>query len=205
LLHLLKKKEMGVTMKMVSLIQKLDNYILCAIKKYVQNKYLDILMPIITTMGNLGFIWIMVAVVLLLDKPYRLIGDIVILTLIISTIVGEGVVKHIVRRVRPCNQQNNVSLLIARPISYSFPSGHTLSSFAVEEVLSMYFTQYKLIFITIAFLIALSRLYLYVHYPTDIIAGIIVGILCSKLIFMILPDGYVGNFHTFYQIIVWKG
>ncbi|KZL91738.1 phosphatase PAP2 family protein [Clostridium magnum] len=192
-------------MRMVSLIQKLDNYILCAIKKYVQNKYLDILMPIITAMGNLGFIWIMMAVALLLDKPYRLIGDIVILTLIISTIIGEGIVKHIVRRVRPCNLQSSVSLLITKPISYSFPSGHTLSSFAVAEVLSMYFTEYKLIFMTIAFLIALSRLYLYVHYPTDVIAGIIVGILCSKLIFIILPDGCVGNFDTFYQILVWKG
>lgn len=177
---------MEATTKMMSLIQKLDNYILYAIKKYVQNKYLDILMTIITAMGNLGLIWIIIAVVLLLDKPYRLIGYMVIFTLIVSTIVGEGIIKHIVRRVRPCNQQNNVSLLIRRPISYSFPSGHTVSSFATAEVLSMYFTQYKLTFMAIAFLIALSRLYLYVHYPSDIIAGIIVGILCSRLIFIVL-------------------
>lgn len=64
--------------------------------------------------------------------------------------------------------------------------GHTVSSFAVAEVLSMYFTQYKLTFIAIAFLIALSRVYLYVHYPSDIIAGIIVGILCSRVIFIVL-------------------
>ncbi|UZQ52175.1 phosphatase PAP2 family protein [Clostridium kluyveri] len=177
---------MEATTKMMSLIQKLDNYILYAIKKYVQNKYLDILMTIITAMGNLGLIWIIIAVALLLDKPYRLIGYIVIFTLVVSTIVGEGIIKHIVRRVRPCNQQDNVSLLIRKPISYSFPSGHTVSSFAAAEVLSMYFTQYKLTFIAIAFLIALSRLYLYVHYPSDIIAGIIVGILCSRLIFIVL-------------------
>ena len=187
---------------MISLIQKLDNYILCTIKKYVQNKYFDILMPIITNMGNLGIVWIMMAVVLLLDKQYRLIGDIVILTLIISTIIGEGIVKHIVRRVRPCNQQNNVGLLISRPISYSFPSGHTLSSFAVAEVLSMYFTQYKFIFMALAFLIALSRLYLYVHYPTDVIAGIIFGILCSKLIFIILQEGYIQKINIFHQNIL---
>ena len=180
-------------------INKFDNDILCAIKKYVQNKYLDILMPMITTLGDLGIIWIMMAVVLLLEKPYRLIGDIVILTLIISTIIGEGIVKHIVRRVRPCNQQNNVNLLISPPISYSFPSGHTLSSFAVAEVLSIYFTKYKFIFMAIAFLIALSRLYLYVHYPTDVIAGIILGILCSKLIFIILQEGYIQKFTIFYQ------
>ncbi|MFL0198015.1 hypothetical protein ACJDU8_20970 [Clostridium sp. WILCCON 0269] len=64
-----------------------DNYVLFAIKKYMQNKYLDRLMPIVTGMGNLGVIWIMMAVVLILDKPYRLVGNIVILTLIISTII----------------------------------------------------------------------------------------------------------------------
>ncbi|MBV7271666.1 phosphatase PAP2 family protein [Clostridiaceae bacterium UIB06] len=186
----------------MSLIHNLDNYILFAIKKYMQNKYLDRLMPIVTSIGNLGFIWIVIAMVLILDKPYRLIGNIVILTLIISTIIGEGIVKHIVRRVRPCGCENNVSLLISKPISYSFPSGHTLSSFAVAEVLSMYFSQYKLIFIGIAFLIALSRLYLYVHYPTDVIAGIIIGIFCSKLIFIILREGYLAKVAILYQNIL---
>lgn len=179
-----------------------DNYILFVINKYLKNKYLDKLMPMITCMGNLGIIWIIMSITLILDKPYRLIGNIVILTLIISTIVGEGIVKHIVRRIRPCNQQKSASLLIKKPLSYSFPSGHTLSSFAVAEILSMYFSQYKLIFMGIAFLIALSRLYLYVHYPTDVIAGIIIGIVCSKLIFIILQDGYMEKFYAFYKNIL---
>lgn len=179
-----------------------DDYILITIKKYMQNKYFDKLMPIVTAMGNLGIIWIIMAVILILNKPYRLIGNIVILTLIMSTIIGEGIVKHIVRRIRPCNCQNNISLLISKPISYSFPSGHTLSSFAVAEVLSVYFSQYKLLFIGIAFLIALSRLYLCVHYPTDVIAGILIGILCSKLIFIILQEGFVAKATAFYQNIL---
>lgn len=132
-------------------INMFDNYILFSIKKYVQNKYLDMLMPIVTDMGNLGIVWIIIAIILILDKPYRMVGSVVILTLIVSTIAGEGIVKHIVRRTRPCNQQNSLNLLISKPISYSFPSGHTLSSFAAAEVLSMYFTEYKLIFIGIAF------------------------------------------------------
>ncbi|MBU3155930.1 phosphatase PAP2 family protein [Clostridium estertheticum] len=147
-------------------------------------------MPIVTFMGNMGIIWFIISIALILDKPYRIIGNSVILTLIISTIVGEGIMKHVVRRVRPCNKQEYVSKLYLKPTSYSFPSGHTLSSFAAAEMLSMYFTQYKLIFMTIAFLIALSRLYLYVHYPTDVIAGVIVGVICSKIIFIILQQGY---------------
>ncbi|MCB2296025.1 phosphatase PAP2 family protein [Clostridium algoriphilum] len=169
-------------------IDKFDNYILFVIEKYVHNRCLDIIMPIVTFTGNLGIIWIIIAIALILEKPYRVVGNLIIITLIISTIVGEGIVKHIVRRVRPCNKQNNVGLLSTSPISYSFPSGHTLSSFAVAEMLSMYFTQYKLLFMLIAFLIALSRLYLYVHYPTDVIAGMVIGVICSKIIFIVLRE-----------------
>jgi len=171
-------------------IYELDNYILSVIKKYVHNRYLDVIMPIVTFTGNLGIIWILISIALILDKPYRVIGNSIILTLIISTIIGEGIVKHMVRRVRPCNRQDYVSLLRFKPISYSFPSGHTLSSFAAAEMLSLYFTQYRLIFMLLAFLIAVSRLYLYVHYPTDVIAGVIIGVLCSKIIFIILQEGY---------------
>ncbi|MDF2503131.1 MULTISPECIES: phosphatase PAP2 family protein [Clostridium] len=182
-----------------------DNYILYAIKKYLKNRYLDRLMPIVTVMGNLGIVWIIVAVTLMLDKPYKRIGGIVILTLIISTIIGEGIVKHIVRRVRPCNDKSNINLLISKPISYSFPSGHTSSSFAVAWVLSMYFSEYKIIFMTMAFLIALSRLYLYVHYPTDVIGGIIIGIICSKLVFIILNEVSIQNIYRIYKNILMRG
>lgn len=167
-------------------ISKFDVYILFIIKKYIQNKYLDILMIIITSMGNLGMIWIVIVIVLLLDKPYKMIGNVVLITLIISTVIGEGIIKHLVRRLRPCSKFNDIKLLIKKPLSYSFPSGHTLSSFAVASVLSVFFVEYQLIFIGIAFLIALSRIYLYVHYPTDVIAGVIFGVLCSKLVFIIL-------------------
>lgn len=180
-------------------INMFDNYVLFVIKKHMQNKYLDELMPVITRMGNLGAIWIVIAVILILDKPYRLIGNIVILTLIISTIVGEGIVKHIVKRIRPFSEKNNSNLLIPKPTTYSFPSGHTLSSFAVAEILNMYLNKYAIIFIVIAFLIAFSRLYLYVHYPTDVIAGIIIGVLCSKIIFIILQEGYIANIVFLYQ------
>lgn len=176
-----------------------DNYILLGIKKHIQNKYLDRLMPLITYMGNLGIIWIAIALILILNKPYRPIGNIVIITLIIGTIVGEGIVKHIVKRIRPCNIHNDLNLLITKPISYSFPSGHTLSSFAAAEILSKYFGQYKLIFIALALLIAISRLYLYVHYPTDVIAGMILGILCSKLVFIFLQGSYMERITVLYK------
>ncbi|MDP4143636.1 MAG: phosphatase PAP2 family protein [Bacillota bacterium] len=181
-------------------LNKIDTYLLFAIKKHTQNKYLDTLMPAITRLGNLGAVWIIIAAALLLSKQNRVIGDIVFITLAISTLIGEGVVKHLVRRIRPCNYGNEIKLLINKPLSYSFPSGHTLSSFAAAEVLSVYFTQYKLIFIGIAVLIALSRIYLYVHYPTDIIAGTIIGLLCSKLVFSVLQADYLQRLMVFIKI-----
>lgn len=165
---------------------KIDDYVLFAIKKHIQNRYLDVIMLRITRLGDLGAVWVMIAMVLLLDKPYRMIGIIVLITLVISTIIGEGILKHLVRRIRPCNEGKKIKLLVAKPPSYSFPSGHTLSSFAVAKVLSVYFTQYGLIFIGIALMIALSRIYLYVHYPTDVIAGIILGILCANFVLIVL-------------------
>jgi undecaprenyl-diphosphatase len=178
---------------------KLDTLVLFTINKHIQNKYLDVLMPMVTKLGNLGTIWIAIAILLLLDKPYRMIGIIVLVTLILSTIIGEGVVKHLVRRIRPCIYGSKIKLLITKPMSYSFPSGHTLSSFAVADVLSVYFTEYKLIFIGIAFMIALSRIYLYAHYPTDIIFGIILGLLCSKLVLNGLQEGYLQKFIVVYK------
>jgi undecaprenyl-diphosphatase len=176
-----------------------DDFVLHIISKKMKNKYFDKFMPIITSLGNLGIIWVAIAIILLFDKQDKTIGGVVILTLIIGSLIGEGMIKHIVRRIRPCNKQNNIALLISKPISYSFPSGHTLSSFAAAEVLSMYFTNYKMIFITIAFLIALSRIYLYVHYPTDVIAGILIGIFCSKFIFIILQEAYIINLCNFFK------
>jgi undecaprenyl-diphosphatase len=179
-----------------------DNYVLFFINRRMKNKYLDKIMPVITSLGNLGVVWLAIAVILLFVEEDKSIGEVVILTMIFSTIVGEGIIKHLVRRVRPCNQKNNSTLLIVKPISYSFPSGHTLSSFAAAEVLSIYFINYKIIFITIALLIAVSRIYLYVHYPTDVIAGMLIGILCSKLIFIILQEIDINNVGTFLKNIL---
>ncbi|WP_342356973.1 phosphatase PAP2 family protein [Clostridium algidicarnis] len=100
----------------------------------------------------------------------------------LSTILGEGILKHVVHRMRPSSDINVINILIAKPLSYSFPSGHTTSSFAVAGVLSKHFKKYAVGFFALASLIAFSRLYLYVHYPTDVLVGIILGLLCSWVI-----------------------
>ncbi len=152
----------------------------------LQNEIFDFLMPLITRLGDIGFIWIIISVVLVLTKKYRRIGFTCILALILSTILTEGILKHLVERTRPLIVNPIETPLIPIPVTFSFPSGHTGASVAVAFVLCKYLPRYKLGFITLAFLIAFSRIYLYVHYFFDVIGGVIVGITSGVLAIYII-------------------
>ena len=102
--------------------------------------------------------------------------------LILDMILCNGILKHVFARVRPCDVNTTIQLLVPRPSDYSFPSGHTAASFAA--VAALFFAGQKKLWkpaLVLAVLIAFSRLYLYVHYPTDILGGIIVGVLCGYI------------------------
>lgn len=142
---------------------------------------MDKFMVIFTTLGNMGTVWIVIALLLILGKKYRRIGFMVLIAMLLGTILGDGIVKHVVMRIRPSESIPIDKLLIPKPLSYSFPSGHTTSSFAAAGILCRYFKKYAALFLILAFLIAFSRLYLYVHYPTDVLGGVILGLLCSRI------------------------
>lgn len=167
-------------MKLMSFIQSIDNAILMNIHNNMHSFILDKIMVLITSLGNGGLIWIIIGGILLLNKKYRKIGAMLIVSLILTTILGEGILKHIVQRLRPSNDILSQNMLISKPLSYSFPSGHTASAFAAAGILAIYFKKYAVFFFTLAALIAFSRLYLYVHYPTDVFAGMVLGLLCCK-------------------------
>ena len=170
---------------MIILIQKFDSSILLFIQDNMHGPIMDKVMVLSTDLGNGGIIWIIIAMVLIFNKKYRRIGLMAIAALILSTILGEGIIKHVVQRIRPSSNILEANLLITKPLSYSFPSGHTMSSFAVAGVLAKYLRSYALEFLSLASLIAFSRLYLYIHYPTDILAGIVLGLTCSGIIIYI--------------------
>lgn len=169
-------------MKIISLIQGFDSFILLYIKYNMHGSIMDKVMVISTYLGNGGAIWIIIIALLMINKKYRKIGYMALAALILSTILGEGILKHVVQRIRPSADIPAVNLLIIKPLSYSFPSGHTTSSFAVAGVLAKYFKDYALEFFSLASFIAFSRIYLYVHYPTDVLAGIVLGFICSGII-----------------------
>ena len=149
------------------------------IQANMRNPTLDLLMPAITALGNSGLIWLLLAGVLLLTPKHRRTGAAVLAGLVLEIICCNMVLKPLVARVRPCDVNTAVQLLIARPDDFSFPSGHTGASFAAAAALFADRNRLWIPSLILALLIAFSRLYLYVHYPTDILAGAAIGMMAG--------------------------
>ncbi len=139
---------------------------------------LDQIMLFLSFLGDKGGFWIMLTALFLLRKSTRTTGFVMMAALVIDVIVCNGILKPLIARPRPCSFVD-IALLVPRPSDLSFPSGHTAASFAVA--MALYFSQSRLArpALLLAALIGLSRLYLYVHFPTDILGGIVVGMVAA--------------------------
>ena len=137
---------------------------------------LDIVMPFISMLGNFGAIWIAAAILFMLSKKYRTTGITVAIALILCALIGNCLIKPLAARPRPFDVIADVVLLIPPPKDFSFPSGHTLSAFAAATVIFLNDRRWGSAALVLAFLIAFSRLYLYVHYPSDVFAGMVMGV-----------------------------
>lgn len=141
----------------------------------------DRIMVFVTSLGNAGWFWIVLGLGLMISKKYRKGGILVLGALIFSALFGNIILKPLVARPRPCWVRDTVQLLIAVPRDYSFPSGHTQASSAAASALMQTNKKAGISAYILAALIAFSRLYLYVHFPTDVLAGILIGICCGLL------------------------
>ena len=136
--------------------------------------FLDKIMVFITRLGDAGIIWIVLSIVLLLIPKTRKSGAVMVAALVVDVLLCNIVLKNLVARTRPYDVNTGVHLLVAKLHDYSFPSGHTAASFT-----TLYLAGEKKLWkfaLVLACLIAISRLYLYVHYPTDVLGGVLVGI-----------------------------
>lgn len=143
---------------------------------------LDTFMSNITKLGNAGIVWILLTIILLFIPKTRKSGFILAVALIVDLILCNGILKPLIARIRPFDVNTAIQLIVAKPHDYSFPSGHTAASFTA--VMTLYLAGEKKLWkiaLILAFLIAFSRLYLYVHYPTDVLGGIITGVIAGYL------------------------
>ena len=159
---------------------------------------LDFLMPIITVLGDAGIFWIAVSVLFMITKKYRKTGFGMALALVFGLLVCNIYLKPTIARIRPYDFQERylgviINLLIEKQHDFAFPSGHTIASFEAAVVIALNNKKLGIPAMILACLIAFSRLYLYVHYPTDVIVSIILG----------TAFAFLGNFlaHKIFDLI----
>lgn len=145
----------------------------------IHNSLLDSIMVFITTLGNAGIIWIVLAVIFLFTKKYRKCGIAMALALLFSVVFGNVILKNLFERPRPSWVDASVALLIKNPKDFSFPSGHSFASFAGATAIYMYHKREGIAALILAALIAFSRLYLFVHYPSDVLLGSLFGVIAA--------------------------
>lgn len=157
-------------------MQAVEFAILDWIQAHLRCGLLDILMPAVSFLSNHGEVWIALAAVLLLFPKTRRAGAVVAVALVLDVVCCNMVLKPLFGRVRPCDLNSAVELLVARPLDASFPSGHTAASFAAAFALRAAGSRLWLPAALLAAAIAFSRLYLYVHWPSDVLGGAALGI-----------------------------
>lgn len=183
---------------MEALLQ-LDGGALLWIQEYVRNDFLTPIVTFITHLGDHGYLWIALLLILLCIPKTRKAGLIGAAALLMTFIVNNLCIKNLVARTRPYEVIEGLTILIEKPGEFSFPSGHTANSMCVGVILWMISQQYEKLkdkklyfpkaagwfFLILSILISLSRLYVGVHYPTDVLGGAVIAIVDALVVFNI--------------------
>lgn len=150
--------------------------ILLWIQNNIRNDVLTPIFKFITTLGNAGVIWIVLSVGLLIPKKTRRVGVLALVSLLFSALIDNVILKNVVARTRPYDVIEGLTSLVGAQKDYSFPSGHTGSAFAAAGVMFRGLPKkFGIPILVFACLMGLSRLYVGVHYPSDVLGGAMIG------------------------------
>lgn len=156
-------------------MQKAELAVLDWIQLHLRCDFLDRLMPFVSGLSNHGEIWILLAALLLLLRRQRKYGVSAACALTLDLVTCNMILKPLIDRGRPFLLRPDLPLLVPPPGDASFPSGHTAAAFAAVFALRTAESPLWLPALALAAVTAFSRLYLYVHWPTDILGGILLG------------------------------
>ncbi|NLT63663.1 MAG: phosphatase PAP2 family protein [Clostridiales bacterium] len=175
---------------MTNAIQNFDAGALLFIQENLRIPLMDAFMVFITKLGDIGFIWITIGLVLLVPKKTRRRAFNILICLLSAYLINDLLIKELVARPRPYDTIGDLSILVKPLSSYSFPSGHSSSSFAAALALTLAFGRKGALSYIPAVLIAFSRCYVGVHYPSDVLGGALVGTLVTLATYKLL-DRYI--------------
>lgn len=175
-------------MGFVEIITNIDFSILDFIQENIRNAFLDPVMAVLGYLGEAGAVWIILGIVLLFFRKTRPAGVCMLAAMALGYLIGDIGIKNLVARPRPFLVNTDVDLYINAPTSHSFPSGHSTASFAAVTSLFGMLKEKRWIAYSalgLAILIVFSRLYNYVHYPSDVLCGILLGVICGLVMALI--------------------
>ena len=154
----------------------------------LHNPVLDKIMILVfnNLVGSIGQLWIVAGIVLLLIPKTRKCGVAVILSYVVSYLIGNEWLKDLIARPRPCAVDDTVLMIVKKPSSFSCPSVHTYLAFASAMAIFHYYKKPGTGVLIFAVLVGFSRMYFFVHYPTDVLFGAVLGIVTAIVVCLLL-------------------
>lgn len=177
-------------------LYRIDSAILRSIQNLLSGSFSDFFFANITVLANAGAFWIALSIVFAIMPKMRKVGFTMMIAMVLGLLFGNLIIKNVVARMRPYEMDSAIQLIINKPMEFSFPSGHTLCSFGASISIFLHKKRLGAFMLILASAIALSRMYLYVHFPTDIIGGILLGIITSNLAYIIIDKIYTSKSNT---------
>ena len=165
----------------MAIVDKFDQAIFALVHS-LSSSVTNVIMGIFTYLGEAGALWITLSLIFLIVKSTRRLGMYMLICLAVTYLINDIILKNIFERPRPFIADEGIKLVIKAPSGFSFPSGHSASSFTAATAIFLYNKRWGIWALAVAFLIAISRIYFSVHYPSDVLCGITLGIICALII-----------------------